>query len=54
MHAVIKFVCVAFASTALAAANGPFPASEVYKVALSGEAETNYAHPSGGTGDLDG
>ena len=54
MHPSIKFVCIAFASTGLAAATGPIPAGEIYKVPLSGQAEINFAHPSGGTGDPDG
>ena len=54
MHPDIRFVCIAFASSVLAAATGPVPAGEFYKVPLSGQAETNFAHPSGGTGDLDG
>jgi hypothetical protein len=54
VHPSIKLVCIAFASTVLAAATGPIPAGEIYKVPLSGQAETNFAHPSGGTGDPDG
>ena len=54
VHPGTRFVCIAFASSALAAVTGPIPAGEVYKVPLSGQAEINFAHPSGGTGDLDG
>jgi hypothetical protein len=46
--------CVALASTALVAAAEPIPAAKIYNIALTGQAETNFAHPSGGTGDLDG
>jgi hypothetical protein len=50
----IKTVCFALASTALVAAAEPIPAGKIYSVPLSGQAEINFAHPSGGTGDLDG
>ena len=39
---------------ALVAAAEPIPSEKIYNIALSGQAETNFAHPSGGTGDLDG
>ena len=54
MHPPLKFVCIAFASAVLAAATGAIPAKETYEIPLSGQAETNFAHPAGGTGDLDG
>ena len=45
----------ALASTALiAAANPQVPDERILTVPLNGEAELNIAHPSGGTGDLDG
>jgi hypothetical protein len=49
-----KVACVALASTALVAGAEPIPSEKIYNIALSGQAETNFAHPSGGTGDLDG
>ena len=54
MISPIKIAWVALASTALVAAAEPIPAEKIYSIALSGQAETNFAHPSGGTGDLDG
>ena len=54
MLSAIKVVCVALASTTLAAAAEPIPTEKIYNIALSGQAETNFAHPFGGTGDLDG
>src|SRR4051812_40287609 len=46
---------LAIAWTALAGAATPsFPAMQTFTVPLSGAAETNIAHPSGGTGDPDG
>ena len=50
----IKIACFTLASTCLVAAAEPIPAEKVYNVPLSGHAETNFAHPAGGTGDLDG
>lgn len=54
MLSAIKVVCVTLASTALVAAAEPIPSEKIYNIALSGLAETNFAHPSGGTGDPDG
>jgi hypothetical protein len=46
---------LAFTSTPLVGAATPsFPAEQTFTVTLSGTAETNIAHPSGGTGDPDG
>jgi hypothetical protein len=50
----IKIACFTLASTCLVAAAEPIPAGKIYNVPLSGHAETNFAHPAGGTGDLDG
>ena len=54
MIPAVKVASIAIASTALAAATGPVSFGEIYKIPLSGQAETNFAHPSGGTGDPDG
>ena len=45
---------VALASTALLGATSSIPAGTMtYTVALTGAAESNFAHSTGGTGDLD-
>lgn len=46
---------LAIASIGLSGAtNVPFPAEGTFTIALSGAAESNIAHPSGGTGDPNG
>jgi hypothetical protein len=48
-----KVASVALVSTSLIGAVQPDPDIRTLTVALSGEAVSNFAHPSGGTGDLD-
>lgn len=55
MLSKVYLVLVAFTPTAqLGAANHNVLATTIYTVTLSGEAEPNFAHPSGVVGDIDG
>ena len=55
MLSTYQVALFALASTALVGASGPNSSySQLLVVPLTGAAETNFAHPSGGTGDLDG
>ncbi|MFL6732233.1 MAG: CHRD domain-containing protein [Sphingomicrobium sp.] len=57
---VFKTRSLAFAALASAAlvgtadANSSFAAAKIFTVALTGHAESNFAHPHGGTGDPNG
>ena len=53
MPQVLKSALTLFLSTALVGAP-PYRQPHVMIVLLSGQAELNFAHPGGGTGDLDG
>ena len=50
-----KVALIALASAAIVAASKPaIPNEKTLTVSLNGRAETNIAHPGGGTGDLNG
>ena len=46
--------CAAVAAALMATATNKAPEVTTFNVALSGAAETNLAHPLGGTGDISG
>ena len=54
MSSVRRILAAAIASTLLIGASPPTPRDETLTISLSGRAETNFAHPAGGTGDLNG
>ena len=55
MPLIIRVTHLAVASlVSIGAANPSFPELQTFTVPLSGQAETNIAHPTGGTGDPDG
>ena len=54
LASIIKTTLLTLASATLVGAESPFPAMQSLTVPLTGRAETNFAHPSGGTGDPDG
>lgn len=53
MDRALKLGLGALASAALVGAS-PVAGVKTFTVRLSGNAETNFAHPAGGTGDMDG
>lgn len=55
MLSMTKTAVVALSSAALiGAVSATYPPTTTYTVPLSGAAESNFAHPLGGTGDLNG